>query len=180
MCKRRIVKLSDNKYLLYRHRWIYPYIRVLLGAIRLLAVASALLLIVAVVYEHGFVISHDDARMLEQVYHGVWVVFLVDIIAHLSLRFGNVRQEMNIMSWILVVLYLFTLVPVIFHQPDEGPIQQFWLLMNSRRYRLVMSMILAIVSLTRGFTRLLDRSVNPSLIAPPWASGFRWSISQPY
>lgn len=173
MCKRRIVKLSDNKYLLYRHRWIYPYIRVLLGAIRLLAVASALLLIVAVVYEHGFVISHDDARMLEQVYHGVWVVFLVDIIAHLSLRFGNVRQEMNIMSWILVVLYLFTLVPVIFHQPDEGPIQQFWLLMNSRGYRLVMSMILAIVSLTRGFTRLLDRRVNPSLML---ASSFLFII----
>lgn len=158
------MKLSDNKYLLYRHRWIYPYIKLLLGAIRLLAVAASLLLIVAFVYEHGFMISYADVHMLEQVYHGIWVVFLVDLISHLLLRFGNVKQEMNIMSWILVVMYLLTLVPVIFHQPDDGPIKQFWLLMNSRGYRLVMSMLLALVTLSRGISYLLRRRANPSLM----------------
>ena len=160
----RIMKLSDNKYLLYRHRWIYPYIGLLLGAIRLLAVAASLLLIVAFIYEHGFVISYDDVQMLGRVYHGIWVVFLVDIISHLLLRFGNVRQEMNIMSWILVVMYLLTLVPVIFHQPDDGPIGQFWLLMNSRGYRIGMSMLLALLTLSRGITYLLRRKANPSLM----------------
>ena len=121
----RTMKLSDNKYLLYRHRWIYPYINYLLGAIRLLATACALLLIVAVVYEHGFVISKEDVLMLDKVYHGIWIVFLVDIISHLLLRFGNIRQELNAMSWVLIVLYLVTLVPVIFHEPEEGPVREW-------------------------------------------------------
>lgn len=164
MCNGQIMKLSDNKYLLYRHRWIYPYIKLLLGAIRLLAVAASLLLIVAFLYEHGFVISNADVQMLGQVYHGIWVVFLVDIISHLLLGFGSVRQEMNVMSWILVVLYLLTLVPVIFHQPDDGPIRQFWLLMNSRGYHIGMSMLLALLTLSRGITYLLRRKANPSLM----------------
>lgn len=158
------MKLSDNKYILYRHRWIYPYIRLLLGVTRFLAVVAALLLIVAVIYEHGFVISHSDALMLNRVYHGVWVVFLVDIISHLLLQFGNTRQQMNVMSWILVVMYLLTLVPVIFHQPDDGPIKQFWLLMSSKGYHVGMSLVLALVTLSRGFTYLLSRRANPSLM----------------
>ena len=158
------MKLSDNKYILYRHRWIYPYIRLLLGVTRFLAVVAALLLIVAVIYEHGFVISHNDALMLNRVYHGVWVVFLVDIISHLLLQFGNTRQQMNVMSWILVVMYLLTLVPVIFHQPDDGPIKQFWLLMSSKGYHVGMSLVLAFVTLSRGFTYLLSRRANPSLM----------------
>ena len=158
------MKLSDNKYILYRHRWIYPYIRLLLGVTRFLAVVAALLLIVAVIYEHGFVISHSDALMLNRVYHGVWVVFLVDIISHLLLQFGNTRQQMNVMSWILVVMYLLTLVPVIFHQPDDGPIKQFWLLMSSKGYHVGMSLVLAFVTLSRGFTYLLSRRANPSLM----------------
>lgn len=160
----QIMKLSDNKYLLYRHRWIYPYIGWLLGGIRLLAVAASLLLIVAFIYEHGFVISYDDVQMLGRVYHGIWVVFLVDIISHLLLGFGKTRQEMNVMSWILVVLYLMTLVPVIFYQPDDGPVRQFWLLMNSRGYRVGMSMLLALLTLSRGITYLLRRKANPSLM----------------
>ena len=112
------MKLSDNKYLLYRHRWIYPYVKILLGTIRFLAIVASLLLIVAFIYEHGFVISYADVETLSKVYHGVWIVFLVDIISHLLLRFGSTRQQMNIMSWLLVSLYLLTLVPVIFHQPD--------------------------------------------------------------
>ena len=79
------MKLSDNKYLLYRHRWIYPYVKILLGTIRFLAIVASLLLIVAFIYEHGFVISYADVETLSKVYHGVWIVFLVDIISHLLL-----------------------------------------------------------------------------------------------
>lgn len=158
------MKLSDNKFLLYRHRWIYPYVRLLLGGIRLLTFAASLLLILAVVYEHGFVISQADAVMLGKVYHGVWVMFLVDIISHLLLRFDDTRHEMSSFAWILVTLYLLTLIPVIFHQPEEGPVMQFWLLMKSDTYRLVMNMILSLVTLINGFSMLLGRKANPSLI----------------
>ena len=158
------MKLSDNKYLLYRHRWIYPYVKLLLGVIRSLSVVASLVLLVAFVYEHGFVISPTDGQMLAQVYHGVWVVFLVDIISHLLLRFDNTRHQMNVMSWILIVLYLMTLVPVVFHQPEEGPVMQFWLLMHSHGYRLVMSLLLAFVVLSGGISHLLGRKGNPSLI----------------
>ncbi len=158
------MRLSDNKYLLYRHRWIYPYVNLLLGAIRCLSVAGALLLIVALIYEHGFVISQTDVQMLDRVYNGIWVLFLVDMISHLLLRFSNVKLQMNFMAWIFMVLYLMTLVPVVFYEPADGPVKQFWLLMNSQDYRLVMSFILAVVILSRSALYFLSRKVNPSLI----------------
>ncbi|MCR5574045.1 MAG: potassium transporter [Bacteroidaceae bacterium] len=158
------MKLSDNKFLLYRNRWIYPYIKFLLGGIRLLAFAASVVVLLAVVYEHGFVISVSDMQTLSLVYRTVWIVFLVDLLSRLMLRYGNTRHEMNTFSWILAVILLLTLIPLFFHQPPEGPIRQFWLLMKSESYRVGVCIVIALVNLAHGFSLLLGRRANPSLI----------------
>ena len=160
----RPMKLSDNKFLLYRHRWIHPYIKLLLGFIRVLSFMASVLLPLAVVYEHGFVISPSEMQMLNQIYLVVWIIFLTDTIAHLLLRYGDTRHEMNTFSWILTILLLLTLIPIIFHQPQDGPIQQFWLWMKDVTYRVVICMVFALINLAKGFTLLLGRRANPSLI----------------
>ena len=158
------MKLSDNKYLLYRKRWINPNIQLLLSVIRLLSLLAAVILILAVVYEYGFVISEADSRMISQVYHGVWLMFAILLLSHLLFRFDATRQEMNTISWIFFTVYMLTLIPAIFHQPEEGPLLQFWLLMKNPTYRLILSMICSLVSLAQAVNRLLSRRANPSLI----------------
>ena len=158
------MKLSDNKYLLYRKRWINPNIQLLLGVIRLLSLLAAVVLILAVVYEYGFVISEADSQMVSQIYHGVWLMFAILLLSHLLFRFDATRQEMNTISWIFFIIYMLTLIPAFFHRPEEGPLLQFWLLMKNPTYRLALSMICSLVSLAQAVNRLLSRRANPSLI----------------
>ena len=158
------MKISDNKFLLYRNRWIYPYIRLFLGGIRLLTYVASVLLLLAVAYEHGFVISQAETQMLSQVYHGIWIMFMVDILGRLLLRFDNTRHEMSTFAWVLVIMFLLTLIPVIFHKPEEGAVMQFWLLMKSETYRVVLCMVFSFVNLANGFSMLLGKRANPSLI----------------
>ena len=68
-----------HKFFLYQNKWIHPYIRVALGVMTALTYLASILLIVGLVYEHGFTISATEAHQLQRLYHGVWIVFLVDI-----------------------------------------------------------------------------------------------------
>ena len=46
-----------HKFLLYQNKWIYPYVRVALRVMTTLTYLASILLIVGLVYEHGFRIS---------------------------------------------------------------------------------------------------------------------------
>lgn len=72
-----------HKFFLYQNKWIHPYIRVALGVMTALTYLASILLIVGLVYEHGFTISAAEAHQLQRLYHGVWIVFLVDISLHI-------------------------------------------------------------------------------------------------
>ena len=43
-----------HKFLLYQNKLLKPYVRILLGLVEALTYLASLLLIVGVVYEHGF------------------------------------------------------------------------------------------------------------------------------
>ena len=53
-----------HKFLLYQNKWIHPYVRMILGIMTSLTYLASLLLIVGVVYEHGFTISAEELRQL--------------------------------------------------------------------------------------------------------------------
>ena len=80
---------------------------------------ASILLIVGVVYEHGFTISEVEAHQLQRLYHGVWIVFLVDVTLRILLEYKDTRRTFSKLTWILTILLYLTLIPVIFHRPEE-------------------------------------------------------------
>ena len=64
-----------HKFLLYQNKWIHPYVRMTVGVMTSITYLASILLIVGVVYEHGFTISEVEAHQLQRLYHGVWIVF---------------------------------------------------------------------------------------------------------
>lgn len=154
-----------HKFLLYQNKWIHPYIRVALGVMTTLTYLASILLIVGLVYEHGFTISVAEAHQLQCLYHGVWIVFLSDISLRIALEYKDTRQTFSKLTWILTFLLYLTLVPVVFHRPEvEGAIQAVWDFLNGRIYHLALLLMLSFLNLSYGLVRLLGRRTNPSLI----------------
>lgn len=126
---------------------------------------ASLLLIVGLVYEHGFAVSAQDAGRLQRLYHGVWIVYLTDLSLHIVLEYGKTRKTFGRLAWTLTVLLYLTLVPVVFHRPEvEGAVQAVWDFLNGKLYHLVLLLALSFLNLSYGLVRLLGRRTNPSLI----------------
>lgn len=154
-----------HKYLLYQNKWIHPYVRIVLNIFTSLTYLASLLLIIGVVYEHGFTITAEEAQQVNRLYHGVWIVFLVDVTLHILLEYKDTRRTFSKLTWVLTRLLYLTLVPVIFHRPEvEGGILDFWDFLHGKGYRLVLLLLLSLLTLSNGMVRLLGRRTNPSLI----------------
>ena len=98
-------------------------------------------------------------------YHGVWIVFLVDVTLRILLEYKDTRRTFSKLTWILTILLYLTLIPVIFHRPEEeGAILQFWEFLHGKAYHLVLLLVFSFFSLSNGLVRLLGRRTNPSLI----------------
>ena len=154
-----------HKFLLYQNKWIHPYVRMTVGVMTSITYLASILLIVGVVYEHGFTISEVEAHQLQRLYHGVWIVFLVDVTLRILLEYKDTRRTFSKLTWILTILLYLTLIPVIFHRPEEeGAILQFWEFLHGKAYHLVLLLVFSFFSLSNGLVRLLGRRTNPSLI----------------
>ena len=84
-----------HKYLLYQNKWIHPYVRIVLNIFTSLTYLASLLLIIGVVYEHGFTITAEEAQQVNRLYHGVWIVFLVDVTLHILLEYKDTRRTFS-------------------------------------------------------------------------------------
>ena len=116
-----------HKFLLYQNKLLKPYVRILLGLVEALTYLASLLLIVGVIYEHGFPLSVDEVAKIQVLYKAVWIIFLVDVTLHISLEYRSTKKQYRRLAWILSGLLYLTLIPVIFHRPEEeGAILQFW------------------------------------------------------
>ncbi|ADV43754.1 TrkH family potassium uptake protein [Bacteroides helcogenes] len=154
-----------HKFLLYQNKWIDPYVRMAGGVMAFITYLASILLIAGVVYEHGFTVSAAEARQLQRLYHGVWIVFLAAVTLRILLRYKDTRRTFGRVAWILTALLYLTLVPVVFHRPEqEGAVLQFWEFLHGKPYHLVLLLIFSFLSLSNGMVRLLGRRTNPSLI----------------
>jgi len=126
---------------------------------------SSLLLIVGVVYEHGFPLSATDISHLKILYKAVWIIFLIDVTLHIFLEYKGTKKNFRKLAWILSWLLYLTLVPVIFHRPDEeGAILYVWDFLGSKLYHIPLLLLFSFLNLSNGLVRLLGRRTNPSLI----------------
>ena len=141
-----------HKLFIYRKKLVRPYIEQLLKWMDIITYVMSALLIMTLVYEHGF------------------LVFLVDTTLHLLLNYSDTRRKYRGLAWLLSVMLYLTLIPVVFHEPEiQGGIHTFWAFFNSRLYHVILLTLLSLLQLSNGIVRLLGRRTNPSLI---FASSF--------
>ena len=154
-----------HKILLYQNKLLQPYVRILLRMMAVLTYMASLLLIVGVVYEHGFPLSATDISHLKILYKAVWIIFLIDVTLHIFLEYKGTKKNFRKLAWILSWLLYLTLVPVIFHRPDEeGAILYVWDFLGSKLYHIPLLLLFSFHNLSNGLVRLLGRRTNPSLI----------------
>lgn len=154
-----------HKFLLYQNKLLKPYIRFLLGLIEAFTYMASLLLIVGVVYEHGFPLSYEQVQNVHVLYKVVWIAFLVDVTLHISLEYRDTKKNYLRIAWILSWLLYLTLIPVIFHRPEEeGVILQIWEFLHGKFYHVMLLLIFSFLNLSNGLVRMLGRRTNPSLI----------------
>ena len=154
-----------HKILLYQNKLLQPYVRILLRMKAVLTYMASLLLIVGVVYEHGFPLSATDISHLKILYKAVWIIFLIDVTLHIFLEYKGTKKNFRKLAWILSWLLYLTLVPVIFHRPDEeGAILYVWDFLGSKLYHIPLLLLFSFLNLSNGLVRLLGRRTNPSLI----------------
>lgn len=154
-----------HKFLLYQNKWIHPYTKMILGVMTSITYLASILLIVGVVYEHGFTISEVEVQQLHSLYRGVWFVFLLDVTLSLLLEYKDTRRKFSKLTWILTVLLYLTVVPLIFHRPDEeGAVLQFWTFLHGKSYHMILLLLFSFLNLSNGLVRMLGRRTNPSLI----------------
>ena len=154
-----------HKILLYQNKLLQPYVRILLRMMAVLTYMASLLLIVGVVYEHGFPLSATDISHLKILYKALWIIFLIDVTLHIFLEYKGTKKNFRKLAWILSWLLYLTLVPVIFHRPDEeGAILYVWDFLGSKLYHIPLLLLFSFLNLSNGLVRLLGRRTNPSLI----------------
>lgn len=154
-----------HKILLYQNKLLQPYVRILLRMIAAFTYIASLLLIVGVVYEHGFPLSEADVIHLKVLYKAVWIIFLTDVTLHIFLEYRGTKKNYRKLAWILSWLLYLTLVPVVFHRPDEeGIILHIWDFLDSKFYHVPLLLLFSFLNLSNGLVRLLGRRTNPSLI----------------
>lgn len=154
-----------HKTFLYQNKLLKPYIRLLFRLMATLTYVASLSLIMGVVYEHGFRITAEEVMNLKILYRAVWVVFLVDVTLHILLEYRHTKKDYRKLAWLLSWLLYLTLIPVIFHRPEEeGAILHFWEFLNSKFYNVFLLLVFSLLNLSNGLVRLLGRRTNPSLI----------------
>lgn len=156
---------SYHKALLYRNKWIQPYIRLFLGILDAITYLASIALIFGVVYEHGFILSVEVRAQINELIHVVWIVFLLGTTAHLLLEYREKNRKFrSFTAWVLTTLLYLTLVPVIFFEPEPGGIHALWEFLGSKGYLVALLLLLSLLHLSTGVIRLLGKQTNPSLI----------------
>lgn len=142
-----------------------PHVLRLLKFIDVACYIMSVLLIIALVYEHGFRISHSDMIIVHRIYDFTWLTFVVNSLCHVVLDFRQTLKYYNSFTWTLSLVLLLTLVPHIFAVPPVAPVLSFvWHILDSHTFSIVLITLLSLLQLSMGIVRLLSRRVNPSFI----------------
>ena len=68
---------SLERLLLYRKKLILPRIYQVINWFMWITYFCAILVLATLVYEHGFMISSDEAKAIRIIYKSVWIVFFM-------------------------------------------------------------------------------------------------------
>lgn len=132
----------------------------------ILTTLSSIVLIGAVIYQHGFYLTSEDIEKLHLIYKYVWIVYLIEVAVHLLFEFKTIKIKYKKLTWILSGMLYLTLIPVIFHRPSDEyeVLRQVWTFLNEGSYKILILLLLSFLNLSYGLTRMLGKRTNPSLI----------------
>lgn len=153
-----------NKVLLYKNKFLQPYIRLFLGLADGVTLVCALLVILAVAFENGFDVSPTEMATVGSIYRSAWIVFVLSTTAHIILEYKKVKKEHNKLTWLMTFLLYSTLLPVLFSEPNSAFLHAIWMFFHSKEFLIVLLMLFSFLHLSNGLIRLLGRRTNPSLI----------------
>lgn len=154
-----------HKFFLYQNKLLQPYVQLLLRLMALITYLASIVLIVGLVYEHGFTLSAHEVAKIHLLYKTVWIIFLIDVTLRILLEYRDTKKNFRKLAWILSWLLYLTLIPVIFHCPEQkGAVLSLWEFLNGYFYHIVLLTSFSFLNLSNGLVRLLGRRTNPSLI----------------
>lgn len=149
---------------LYRKKLVLPRIYQLVDWFLWLACFAAVTFIASIVYRYGFTVTEDVHSLLHSVSETVWIIFLVN--TTLSHFFSSDEgSKFTVWTWLLDIGLYLTLLPVIFHLPEQGNAAYWaWIFFHSSYYRGAVLLLMSLTLLSSFFVRLMGRKTNPSLI----------------
>lgn len=159
-----------DKLFIYRKKLVKPYIQRFLNYMDGITYLMSTLLILTLVYEHGFHLTHEELSTIKGLYTTVWITFLINTTLHILLNYSDTRRKFKKLTWVLSFMLYLTLLPVVFYEPEiQGTIHQVWSIFNSHIYLVILLTLLSMLQISNGIMRLLGKRTNPSLI---FASSF--------
>ncbi len=143
----------------------WPSVHKLMGWVMGITYLSALVFLASIIYEHGFRISEAEENCLQGIYKTVWGVFLVSTTMQIVFRQEEGKSKFTGWAWVLFALFYLTLLPVVFHRPDQTEgVYGVWMFFHHPYYRMAILFFLSLFYLSSSLVRLLGRRTNPSLI----------------
>lgn len=154
-----------DRLFLYRRKLVLPRINQLLNLTRGFVYFCSFIFFLAVVYEYGFRVSSHEIAIIHWVYQIVWVVFLIATTAQIVFRQDDKTWHFTPWTWLLTVCLYLTLLPVIFHKPENEDWSLWvWRFFHSSYYKGAILFLLSLSHLSGSVVRLLGKRTNPSLI----------------
>ena len=90
-----------HKFFLYQNKLLQPYVRLLLRLMAIITYLASIMLIVGVIYEHGFTLSAHEVTKIHLLYKTVWIIFLIDVTLHILLEYRDTKKNFRKLAWIL-------------------------------------------------------------------------------
>ena len=154
-----------DKLILYRKTMVLPRVFQVMRWISAVNYVFALLFILAAAYEYGFRVTLVEAGRIDTFFHAVWILFLLNYTLRLVIGEPDGKAKMTFWSALLMVMLYLTLLPVIFHLPEEDSgVQWVWLFFDSKTYRMTTLALLSVTQLSGGLVHLLGKHTNPPII----------------
>ena len=153
-----------HKYILYKNKLLKPYVSKFLGVLSIFTYIAAVVFLISLIVEHGFMVSLSDILIIHTLRKLVWVLFFWYFFLNIVLQFNKCRAEFKTTTWILVGMFVLTFIPFFFREPEESGVYLWlWQFFDGHFYQNLLLFLLSITTLSNGLVRLIGHHTNLSL-----------------
>ena len=156
---------KPKRLMIYRQKYVSPFIDTALGVISFFAYAASLFMIVSAVLEFGFRLTVKQTEELNWLYFWVWITFLIDRGSHLLLmRRGYLKSEYSFLGWCTNALLMLTLIPIIVKFAGIDDSYGMVSILSNRVFHVTVLFLVSLIDLSDGLIRLMGRKMNPAMM----------------